>query len=175
AFDHAHQVAIRTLPFTESHGGVLQEWSRLAVKGEVTYYQDLIGAQSQTLERFPELDVWGQSLLGDHLLAAVAAEAVDSQRTRSADGLRVDVTPGAMVPLPLGRLAFGAVPASLRETGYYLTDQTVPDGTRNLPQSQSRETLQAGAEVGTVFNRIYPFPWFGLEKVKHTLEPELAY
>jgi LPS-assembly protein len=175
AFDHAHQVAIRTAPYTESHAGVIQLWNRLAVKGEATYYQDLIDAQSQALERFPQLDVWGQSRIGEHVLGDLTASTTDFQRTEGVDGLRVDLAPGAMVPLPLGRSAFGALHASVRETAYHLTDQTLVPGTQQLPQNSSRETMQAGAEIGTAFNRIYPVQWWGLEKVKHTLEPEVAY
>ncbi|HXQ23973.1 MAG TPA: LptA/OstA family protein, partial [Candidatus Acidoferrales bacterium] len=51
AFDHSQDVAIRTMPFTISHVGALQLWDRVALKGEATYYQDLTGPSSHTLQR----------------------------------------------------------------------------------------------------------------------------
>lgn len=175
AFDHTHDVAIRTLPFTESHAGVLQLWNRVALKGEGTYYQNLTGGSSQTLQRAPEVDLWGQQRLGAHLLGEIDATAVDFQRAQRADGLRLDVAPGVMLPLPLGRFAFGALRVTGRETYYHLIDQELVGTGREVPKDQSRELVEVGAEVGTVFNHIYSVHRLGLEKVKHTLEPEIAY
>src|SRR5207249_734936 len=110
------QDAIRTLPFTDSHAGVVQSWERIAAKGEVTYYQELNGPQSRVLERFPEVSVWGQTRLGEQALGVLDAGLVDFQRSRDVDGLRLDVAPGALLPLPLGKFAFGALHASVRET-----------------------------------------------------------
>jgi LPS-assembly protein len=175
AFEHARDVAIRTLPFTQSRVGVVQLWDRVAVKGEGTYYQNLTGPESQTLQRAPEVDLWGQGRVAGPVLGDFNAAAVDFQRSRSVGGLRVDVEPAATVPLPLGRLAFGAIRASLRETAYHLTDQTLIQTGSKLPQDQSRELLQVSGELGTAFSRVYPVHWLGLEKVKHSVEPELAY
>lgn len=175
AFEHAQAVAIRTLPFTESHAGILQLWDRVGLRADSTYYQDLTGPDSHTLQRVPAIDVWGQTQLGEHVLSDVRGEAVDFQRSRGAAGLRLDLEPGAMVPLPLGRFGFGAVHASVRETAYHLTAPEVTQTDTVLPRNQSRELLQLGGEVGTTLSRVYPFHLLGLEKLKHTLEPGLSY
>lgn len=175
AFEHARAVALRTLPFTETRAGIIQQWDRAALKAEGTYYQDLTGFQSQTLQRAPEVDFWGQTLLGTHVLGDIASSAVDFQRGRDTDGARIDIAPSAMLPLPLGHFAFGSVRAGLRETAYHLTDRTVSDSGRQLPREQSRELAQIDAEASTTLSRIYPVSLFGLEKVKHTIEPAIAY
>lgn len=175
AFEHSHDVAIRTLPFTQTHLAAVQLWDRVALKGEGTYYQDLTGFQSPTLQRVPEVDLWGQTLLGRHVLGQLNATAVDFQRARGVDGLRLDVEPAALLPLPLGPFAFGSVRAALRETAYHLTEDRLADTGLQLPRNQSRELFQLGAEMGASLSRIYPATWFGLEKVKHTIEPTVDY
>src|ERR1700687_3473641 len=146
AFEHSRDVAIRTRPFTESRIGAVQAWDRVALKGEGIYYQDLTGPDAHTLQRVPQLDLWAQTLVGDHVLGQLNAAAIDFQRARDVGGLRVDVEPAAAVPLPLGRFAFGAVRASVRETVYHLTNTTplVSGGTASvvrddIPRNQARE------------------------------------
>jgi LPS-assembly protein len=175
AFEHSRDVAIRTIPFTESHAGILQLWNRVALKGEGTYYQNLEGPDSQTLQRAPEVDLWGQQRLVNPVLGQLSASFVDYQRGTNVDGARLDVQPTAEVPLPLGRIAFGAARASVRETAYHLFERTVSQNREVLPQNRSREDLRFSADVNTILNRVYPVSLFGLEKVKHTIEPSISY
>jgi LPS-assembly protein len=175
AFEHSRTVAIRTLPFTQSRVGFIQLWDRAALKGEGTYYQNLTGFQSQVLQRAPETNFQGQTLLGRRVLGDLEASAVNFQRGSDADGARLDLEPSAMLPLPLGRFAFGSVRASLRETAYHLTEQHVSETGQDLPGDVSRELLQLHAETGTTLSRVYSVSGFGLEKMKHTIEPTLDY
>jgi LPS-assembly protein len=175
AFEHTRDVAIRTLPFTESHAGILQEWNRLALRGEGTYYQNLEGGDSQTLQRAPEMDLWGQQRLAGPVLGELNASLMDYVRATNVDGVRFDAAPAAEVPLPLGRWAFGTMRASFRETAYHLFEQTISQNGIVLPEDRSRETVQLGADVNTILDRVYPVSVFGLEKVKHTVEPEIRY
>ena len=176
AFEHARDVAIRTLPFTQSRVGVVALWDRVALKGEGVSYQDLTAANdSLTLERAPEINLWGQTPLVEPVLGELNAAAVDFQRSHGTAGVRLDIQPRATVPLPLGRFGYGDVQASLRETAYQLTDRTVAGTGQKLAGTQTRELAQLGAEVGTMLGRVYPVGWLSLEKIKHTLEPRLAY
>ena len=181
------ETEVRTLPYTGSRLGLLHLWDRMVLKGEGTYYQDLTGPDSETLQRAPAVEAWGQTLLGDFALAELRTEAVDYQRGSNVSGLRLDVEPVATVPLPLGRFAFGDVQASVRETAYHLTDTAqlnpsaspsptpAPLTTTTLGRNQSRELFQLHGEIGTAFDRVYPVHWLGLEKLKHTIEPEIQY
>ena len=175
AFEHSHEVALRTLPFTQTHLAAVQLWDRLALKSEGTYYQDLTGFDSFALQRAPDIDLWGQALLGPTVLGELSASAVDFQRARSVDGFRVDLEPAAVVPLPLGRLGFGSVRAAVRETAYHLTDNVLSDTGQELRTNQSRELFQLQADLGTSVSRIYPVHSFGLDKIKHLLEPAVEY
>ncbi len=184
AFEYSREVAVRTLQFTTSRAGLVQLWDRMAVREEGTYYQNLNGPQSQTLQRAPAIDAWGQALLGERALGDVTAAAVDYQRGSNVDGFRLYLEPGATVPLPLGGVAFGSVRASGSETAYFLTDTTqlgpsnpesTAPSTSILPRDQSRDLVQVDAQAGTIFDRIYETHWLGLEKLKHTLEPSIEY
>ncbi|MFQ5665636.1 MAG: LPS-assembly protein LptD [Candidatus Binatia bacterium] len=175
AFEHTDSVLIRTLPFTNSRAGAVHVGKRFAVKGEGTFSQNLAGAESQTLQRAPEVTIWGQRRLAGPLLGQLQITGVDFQRGRSVDGFRVDLQPTVVLPLPLGRFGFGTVHGSVRETAYYLTERTLEATGRRLPRNRTRETFQLGAEVGTILNRVYPVSLFGLEKVKHTIEPAISY
>jgi LPS-assembly protein len=179
AFEHARTVAIRTLPFTTSRVGILQLWDRVALKGEGTYYQDLTRADSETLQAAPRIGVWGQALLGWSLLGDVQAEGIDFQRPHGTAGLRFDVEPGLTLPLPIERYGFGSLRVSARETAYSLTETKLADVTgglpSELPSTSTREMVRVSGELGTVFDRVYPFQRWGLERVKHTIEPGIAY
>jgi LPS-assembly protein len=189
AFDHQHDVGIRTLPYLPSRAGVVQLWDRAALTGEGTYYQNLTSTNpvtqqtipgpnaGETLQRAPALSLWGQSRIGGALLGDVNIGAVDYQRGHGADGLRLDLHPGLTLPLPLGRSVFGAVRASVRETAYHLTDTALlnsgPGAT--LPENQSRELVQIDGQIGTSIGRVYSLQVLGLEKLKHTIEPQIQY
>jgi LPS-assembly protein len=180
AFEHSRDVAFRTLRFTRSRAGAVYGWDRAALRAEGDFYQNLIGPDSQTLQRTPDAELVGQELLGGLVLADIALGATNFQRGSGVDGLRLDIEPSLTVPLPLGRYAFGSVQASVRETAYYLTEsevagQTLPDAPTELKNENSRELVRVRAQVGTMLGRVYPVNWRGLEKVKHTIEPMLEY
>jgi lipopolysaccharide assembly outer membrane protein LptD (OstA) len=201
--DHERDVTLRTLPFTESRVGVLQRWDRMALHAAAIVYQDLIGPQSQALQRVPEIDLTGQKLLGFGTQGHLASSLVDFQREDGTAGFRLDLEPGMQLRLPLGRSVFGAVSARLRETAYQLTDnrteiaceavEDCPAGTEcgsdgfcvdsvtgettveSLPRTQNRATVELRADLGTSLSRIFAFPHLGALRLKHTIEPQLEY
>ncbi len=190
SFDLPHEAAIRTLPFVASHAGIVQLWDRAALVGEGTYYQNLTSfdpttnmpvpeaSAGVTLQRAPIVSLWGQHEIAEDLLGDFNASAVDYQRGHGDDGLRLDLQPGLTLPLPLGQSFFGAVRGSVRETAYHLTDTTVlnSDGPNTtIPENRSRELVQVDGQVGTALDRVYSVDSFGLQKLKHTIEPTIQY
>ncbi|MBI3786530.1 MAG: LPS-assembly protein LptD [Deltaproteobacteria bacterium] len=179
AFDHTHTVTIRTLPFTSTKLGILQEWDHIVLRGQGTYYQDLTDVDSKTLQAAPRIHVWGQTPIGGPLLGDVRLDGVDYQRARDADGFRIDLEPGLTMPLPLSRFGFGSVRVAARETAYSLTDTKqltpVSGAPAQLPSTSSREMFSVAGDMGTMVDRVYSFPHWGLERVKHTIEPGISY
>jgi LPS-assembly protein len=183
--DHRRDVALRTLPFTTSRAGFVQGWSRVTLQGEGIYYQDLIGDDSLTLQRAPELRLNAQKRLWPDLLLGEAGVSVTNfQRDDGITGARADIRPSALLRLPLGRSLFGSVRAALRETAYALSQDKMSGGFRGddpsapeieLPSTSTRETLEVGADMNTALSRVYGFRHYGFDKLKHTIEPRLEY
>jgi lipopolysaccharide assembly outer membrane protein LptD (OstA) len=74
----------------------------------------------------------------------------------------------------------------LRETAYALTEtdgvlfQQDEDGDEietsvDFPSTQTRETVELGADLGTGVSRVFPFRHLGFDKLKHTIEPRWEY
>lgn len=183
--DHRRDVALRTLPFTTSRAGFLQDWSRVTLQGEGIYYQDLIGEDSLTLQRVPELRLNAQKRLWPNLVLGEAGASVTNfQRTDGIAGLRADLLPSATLRLPLGRSVFGSVRTALRETAYALSEDHMDGGFRgdepaapeiDLPSTSTREILELGANLSTELSRVYGFQRYGFDKLKHTVQPKLEY
>lgn len=201
--DYSRQLAFRTLPFTTSRVGLLRAWDRVGVQGEALVYQDLVGPQSLTLQRLPELRLLGQKVLGHGFQGRIVTSAVNFQRQRDIDGFRIDLQPELQLRLPLGRALRGSVSATFHEAAYQLTDNILvrvcsedrdcptgqicdrgvcenidpeeePAGLR-LNETQSRETVEIRTQLGTDLSRVFGFRHFGVEKLKHTIEPRLEY
>jgi len=196
AVDEQQDVALRTTPFTTSQVGVLQEWQRAALQVEAIYYQDLVGPtveepdgeltenESLVIQRLPETRVQAQKQLGLGLIGDFTGSATNFQRSLGLAGIRGDFKPSAELRLPLGPALFGTVRAAFRETAYGLTENEMSGGFTgadptapeiDLPSGSSREIFDVRGTVGTEVARIYDFPHFGLDKLRHTIEPQVEY
>jgi LPS-assembly protein len=195
AKDARDSLALRTTRFTESRIGVIKTWDRGLLSIENAYYQDLIDPQDVALERLPRIEAQhGISLLDDRVIGRVDAETVDYQREQGYRGLRGDLAPQLFLPFRLGRVLNGSLTGGLRETVYHLTDQqqvafVVPNPGAPTPvnqfrvapelpqldQNRARELAEVQGRTGTEFDRVFDFPYLGLQKIKHTIEPELQY
>jgi len=194
AFSSRSDLALRSTRFTTSRTGLIKTWNEGYVSAESAYYQDLIDPQELALEKLPRLE--GEHsipLLGDHLIAHLAGQAIDYQRQKGFDGLRADLAPELTVPFQLGRALRGSLSGQVRETAYHLTNDeqvafVVPDPGvaatshfRTAPElprlgsDRSRELAEIHGQMGTELARVFTFRHLGLEKLRHTLEPEVQY
>jgi lipopolysaccharide assembly outer membrane protein LptD (OstA) len=195
AFDAGKDLALRSTRLTASRTGIMKHWNRGLGIAEADYYQDLIDPQSVAVQRLPNLQAeHGVPLLGDRLVGRVGAEAVNFYREEGAQGLRGDLAPELFLPLPLGRFVHGSVLGRVRETAYHLTDTrqvafVAPTGAVDdeferfrvapelprLDRDRTRELAEVHARVGTEVARVFSFPYFGLARLKHSVEPEVQY
>ncbi len=199
AFAGARDVGIRTTRYTTSDVGVIKTWPESLAWFENVYHQDLQDPQDLALQKLPRVEgLHAVPLFGERAVVRLAGEAVDYQRQQGYDGLRADLGPELLVPFHLGRALNGSLAGQLRETAYHLTDGQqvaliVPnaggkqfataDQVRqqtgidlpNLDANHARELAQVDARVGTEFHRVFTFQHLGLEKLKHTIEPEMQY
>ncbi|MGH7785710.1 MAG: LPS-assembly protein LptD, partial [Candidatus Binatia bacterium] len=140
--------------------------------------------ESLVIQRIPDLRLTAQKQLGFGLMSEFGSSVTNFERSTGLAGVRADFKPALQLRLPLGRSVFGAVHAAFRETAYGLSEDqmsggftgTDPDGPEiDLPSANSREIVELRGEVGTQFGRVFDFPYFGLDKLKHTVEPQLEY
>jgi LPS-assembly protein len=137
------------------------------------------------IQRLPEVRLISQKQLGFGLLGDFTGSFTNFQRPVGLAGVRADLKPQVELRLPLGRSMYGSVRGAFRETAYGLTEnqmaggftgQNLVDGPFiDLPSGSSREIFELHGSLGTQFVRVFDFPHFGLDKLKHTVEPELDY
>jgi len=192
AFSTRRDLALRSTRFTTSRAGIVKSWDNGLAWVETAYYQDLIDPQPLALQKLPRLEAeHAVPLLGDLLVGRLDGQAIDYQRERGYGGLRGDLGPELFLPFHLGRALNGSLTGRLRETAYHLTDteqvafvvpssgvgshfRAAPELPR-LDADRSRELAEVSGRTGTEFARVFDFRHFGLEKLKHTVEPELRY
>ena len=184
---------IRSTTYTSSAAGVIKTWDGGLVQGEANYYQDLEDPQELTPQRAPRLRAeQSLPLLGGLAVGRLGGEAIDFQRNEGFDGFRGDVAPELFVPFNAGRFVHGSLGGQLHGTLYQLADQrqialVIPNdpnvattfrATRGLPAldaSHTRGVAEVRGVLGTELSRVFTFEHFGLEKLRHSLEPELRY
>ena len=154
------------------------------LQGETVVYQDLFGRNSLALQELPNVHLDGQKLLPFNLLARMDTSLSNWQRSTGITGVRFDLHPELQLRLPLGRSVFGVVSAAFRETAYGLTENEMSGGFRGtnpdgpeivLPTGSSRELVELRADIGTALRRVFDVSFFGFDKLKHTIEPQLEY
>jgi lipopolysaccharide assembly outer membrane protein LptD (OstA) len=183
----------RSTTYTTNDTGIIKTWDGGLVQGEADYYQDLIDPQDLVAQRAPFLrGEQSVPLLGNFLLGRMSGEATDFQRQQGFDGLRGDLSPELFMPLNVGPFLHGSLAGQLHGTVYQLADQkqvalVVPNDTNvattfratnglpNLDASHTRGVPEVHGVLGTEISRVMNFRHFGLEKIRHSIEPELRY
>ncbi len=194
SFSAKDDLALRSTRYTTSRVGLYKGWQGGLLWGETAYNQDLIDEQDFALQRLPRVEgEHSKPLLDGLLVGRLAGTAVNYQRDEGFDGVRADIAPDVMVPFRMGRVLNGSVTGRVRETLYQMTNRdqvesVVPDpgfGLRSLfrttsnasrlDETRNRELAEVRARTGSEVSRVFDFRLFGLEKLKHTIEPEVQY
>jgi LPS-assembly protein len=154
--------------------------------------QDLIQANEYALQTMPELLLSGRK----DLAGGLAYTDYDFQfdnfwRGNGQRGVRFDLSPSLTVPWRLGDYLYGFGTLGLRETMYSVSGHTIevtPVGTDGLIWNnaislgplgtggfQHREMIYGSGGIGSEIERIYDVNLFGIDKIKHTIEPFATY
>ncbi|HEX9834951.1 MAG TPA: LPS assembly protein LptD, partial [Mycobacterium sp.] len=140
--------------------------------------------ESLVIQRLPEIRMQGQKQIGFGLIGDFTGSVTNFQRSLGLAGVRGDFKPSAELRLPLGRSLFGSVRAAFRETVYGLTENQMQGGFTgadpslapiDLPSGSSREIFELHGNLGTEVARVFDFPHFGLDKLRHTIAPQVEY
>lgn len=179
SFERSRTVLLRTLPYTVSRAGVQRAFSRSLLGFEAAYFQDLSDPlESRTVQTAPRLQWIGQLPVREWLLADWTAAWTQFERGQGPAGARLLALPRLLASVPLAPWGYGAVSVRLWENTYALhrtRPLDAPGKERELPNGAHREQLEVRAEAGTTLQRVYEFPHWGMDRVKHTIEPQAQY
>lgn len=188
SFDPQHERTLTTSRFSSSSGGLYKSWEHATLVAKGVYYQDFIQEDDLTLQRLPQVQFFGSDRFFDrHLKLGMNSEFVNFDRKEGFDGPRVDLAPTATVPFRWQEFFNGNFGLQLRETAYHLNNTDLllpisqaggvqtPTTTQALEKDPTREILQASAVLGTQLSRVFDVGGERVQKLKHTIEPEVDY
>ena len=171
---------LRSRRFTASRIGGLKTWKNAQLRSEARYYQDLRNDQDDAFQVLPQINFQGQRRFwNDRLEAGVTMQGSHFFRNRGYYGQRFDLAPWVSIPFSLGGYVHGSVTAVGRETVYHMSSRalgrpTAP-GSRRLKNTQTRETVQLQAELGTRLSRVFDVGWGRVSKLQHVIEPRVSF
>jgi lipopolysaccharide assembly outer membrane protein LptD (OstA) len=188
SFDPEYARSLRTSRFTSSRGGFYRFWEHATLIAQAQYFQDFIQEDDLTLQRLPQVQLFASDrFLDRHLKLGLNGEFVDFVRRKGFDGPRVDVNPSATVPYRWKEYFNGNLQFQVRETAYHLNNTdlllpvsetggvTTPSTTQTLDKNPTRELYQASAVLGTQIARVFDVGGENVQRLKHTIEPEVDY
>jgi lipopolysaccharide assembly outer membrane protein LptD (OstA) len=194
SFDPEYARTLRTSLFDSTRGGVYRYWDHATLISQVAYYQDFIQPQDQTFQRFPQLQFFASDrFLDRRLKLGMSDDFTDFVRKQGFDGPRLDLNPQAAVPFRWKEYLNGSIGIQGRETAYHMNNTdlllptpTVTPGTSSGPtptptpstplaKNPTRELYQLNAMLATQISRVFDVGGEHVQKLKHTIEPEVDY
>jgi LPS-assembly protein len=192
SLDPEYARTLRTSLFDTTRGGIYRYWDHATLISQVAYYQDFVQDQDQTFQRLPQIQFFASDrFLDRHLKLGMANDFTDFARKQGYDGPRLDLLPQAEVPFRWKEYLNGNIGIQGRETAYHMsnTDLLLPTPTSGssggpeptptpvtpLGKNPTRELYAVSATLGTQISRVFDIGGENVQKLKHTIEPEVDY
>ncbi|GBD25765.1 LPS-assembly protein LptD [bacterium HR30] len=179
SFERGRTVLLRTLPYTTSRVGGIYVFPRSLLAFDAAYFQDLTDPlESRTVQTVPRVWWGGQLPVQRWLLADWSAEWAQFERGQGPAGARLLAQPRVVATVPLAPWGYGLASIRFWQNAYALhrtEPLAAPGVTRKLPAASHREQVEVRVEAGSTLQRVYDFPYWGMDRVKHTLEPVAQY
>ncbi|HVN90729.1 MAG TPA: LPS assembly protein LptD [Candidatus Binataceae bacterium] len=173
--------------------GALYSYNDGFARLQGTWNQDLIQSQDLALQTLPELLLSGRKqLLGGLAYADYDVQGDNFWRAQGQSGQRFDLSPRLTVPWRLSDFLYGYGQLGVRETLYSVSAgqvNVIPVGTGGQIWNNglslgplagnggfhSREMIYGGGGLRSEIEKIYDVHAFGIDKIKHTIEPFATY
>ncbi|MCB0333694.1 MAG: LPS assembly protein LptD, partial [Bdellovibrionales bacterium] len=163
------------------------------------YYQAFLSDQDLTFQRLPELTIdgsksfrpFGFNPYGLKVTPGISINATEFARKTGYDGLRYDIAPYVKVPFHYQNYFNSQMQLTFHQTQYDLNETYDPKTLVDLDDTNERQLFQLSYKASTALERVYDLPeetWLKtltslgsrnqdrmLERVKHTIEPTVAY
>ncbi len=182
--DYGNRLAERANQRAETNVSVTQNWDAWSLGGNVKWYQDLTTGRPVELQRVPEIRVVGirQAVPGvPGLLYETTASFVNFIRDVGPDGVRADLHPRLLMPLPVGSVLTVTPFAGGRLTYYdeRVVDQRITRvGALSVEESvydpRVRRQVEWGVEAESRISRVYTSDGGGgVAAYQHVIEPRV--
>jgi lipopolysaccharide assembly outer membrane protein LptD (OstA) len=193
SFDPEYARTLRTSLFDSTRGGVYRYWDHATLISQVAYYQDFVQPQDQTFQRFPQVQFFASDrYLDRHLKLGMNDDFTEFARKQGFDGPRLDLNPQAAVPFRWKEYLNGSIGIQGRETAYHMNNTELilptsgtptptpgpsqtPTPSVPLAKNPTRELYQFNAMLATQIARVFDVGGEHVQKLKHTIEPEVDY
>jgi LPS-assembly protein len=152
----------------------VKDWGLLSLTGYAQYTDDFSNPSNDTtLQKYPEvlLTAFTQPVFGSPLNFGMGGAYSYNYRSVGEKGNLFDVFPVLSLPLSLGNYLQFTPEVGFRET-YWDTSGALAGSEQ---KTGSRELVTAGARLSSEAYRIFDVGGASVEKVKHSLKPELLY
>ncbi len=194
------EIGLSNSRFTTSRvlmNAALGDYFSANVSGE--YYQAFLSDQDLTFQRLPELTIQGSKSYrpfgfnpyGLKVTPGIEINATQFARDTGYDGLRFDVSPYVKIPFHYQNYFNSQLQLTYHQTQYDLDETYDPRSLTDLESSNERSLFQLSYKASTALERVYDLPqdtWLKtvtslgsrnqdrmLERVKHTIEPTVAF
>ncbi|UCD70777.1 MAG: LPS-assembly protein LptD [Syntrophobacterales bacterium] len=157
-----------------------RNWARFNLLGEVSYINDLtVEEHGGTLQRLPILQFVAlkQQLPRTPLYLSWENDYTRFWREEGIRGHRLDLHPKLSFPLMLLKAIRVEPEAGFRETLYLSSNDLISPSypERMTDEFESREIPDFTVSTSTIVGRVYDGGWWGIERWKHQIEPEISY
>lgn len=182
--DYADRLPVRGQALAQTNLFLAQRWDAWSLVGNVLWYQDLTTPERVELERVPAINLWGMAQpvpwFGP-LLYEAQSSLTNFVRDVGPGGLRVDLHPRVLLPIPVGGW-FTVTPwvggrATLyteRVVGTSVTASGTPYAL-TVNDARVRAQLELGLDAETRAARVYAVDgWAGLQALQHVIEPRVS-
>jgi LPS-assembly protein len=158
-----------------------KNWDQFSLLVQSAVYDDLTKTSNdETVQKLPQIYFYAhpQSLFKAPFFYDVTSSYTDFWRERGVEAHRGDLFPRVSYPMRLLNVLKLESNFGIRETFY----GSYNDGTNQIRGWESRQTLEADAQMSTEFYRVYDGTMvskisnlFKVAKWMHTIEPTLSY
>jgi LPS-assembly protein len=165
----AGRTSLRSREKDESLIFLTKNWDNYSLTTDLDYYRNLLGSNDKTLQRLPQIVLSGrrQSILGSPAFLSFESSYNTLWREVGQKGERFDLHPTLSLPFNFNNYVKFNTAVGLREVSYVGLNRENFDKNRTL--------FDVHAALSTNLIRVFSFPGTEIEKIRHSIEPEIAY
>jgi LPS-assembly protein len=165
----AGQISFRSREKDESLIFLTKNWTNYSLTADLDYFENLLKRDDKTLQRFPQIVLSGrrQSILGSPAFFSFESSYNMLWRKVGMKGERFDLHPTFSLPFNFNNYVKFNTAVGLREISYF--------GLNRENFDENRTLFDVHAALSTNLFRVFTLPGKQIEKVRHSIEPEITY